>query len=131
MRNALDVLSQLSSAENARAVFICGDMAELGTQSEHLHAELGADIAKSNVRLIIAVGPMTSIAAATAKDAAGYDLQVHRFDDVDSACDSLHKIVKDNDIVLVKGSRSATLEKAVEKLRTIFQKSRLEGTKEN
>ncbi len=121
MRNALDVLLQFSSAENARAVFICGDMAELGNQSKQLHAELGTYIAKSNVQLIIAVGPMASVAAAAAKDAAEYDLLIQRFEGVDSACDSLHKIVKDNDIVLVKGSRSATLEKAVEELQTIFQ----------
>ncbi|MGD9109743.1 MAG: UDP-N-acetylmuramoyl-tripeptide--D-alanyl-D-alanine ligase [Phycisphaerales bacterium] len=122
MKNALDVLRQISSAQNAGAVFICGDMAELGAQSEQLHAELGDYIAKSNVRILIAVGPMASVAASTAKDAAEQDLQIYRFEDVDSACDSLHKIIKDYDIVLVKGSRSATLEKAVTKLRTIFLK---------
>lgn len=119
-RNALDVLSRISSAENARSLFICGDMAELGENSKKLHAELGDYIAESNVRLLVAVGPMASVAAAAAKDAADYHLQVHRFDCADSACDSLHKIVQDYDIVLVKGSRNAALEKAVEKLRTIF-----------
>jgi UDP-N-acetylmuramoyl-tripeptide--D-alanyl-D-alanine ligase len=44
MKNALDILANLKSAEKRRRIFICGDMAELGQQSRQLHTELGGPI---------------------------------------------------------------------------------------
>ncbi|GAJ09357.1 unnamed protein product, partial [marine sediment metagenome] len=35
-------------------------------------------------------------------------------------CNNLHEFIKDYDIVLVKGSRTAQLEAAVEKLKELF-----------
>lgn len=131
MKNALDILAKLSQSKEARPVFICGDMAELGNHSEQLHEELGAYIAKSNVQLVLSTGPLSGLAAQTAKTAADYDLQVQKFENINLCCDNLHKFVQDYDIILVKGSRSAALEKAVEKLRVLFVKSQLAGVKEN
>ncbi|MFA7485003.1 MAG: UDP-N-acetylmuramoyl-tripeptide--D-alanyl-D-alanine ligase [Phycisphaerae bacterium] len=131
MKNAIDILSKLSESKNARSVFICGDMAELGGSSEQLHKELGDYIAKSNIKLILTAGPMSHTAAQTAKNNAAYKIEYQKFDNVDFLCDNLHKFVKDYDIVLVKGSRSAALEKAVEKLRLLFDKSHMAGVKVN
>ncbi len=120
MKNALDMLACLGSREGRRLVFICGDMAELGNQSEHLHAELGTAIAEAKVQLLIAVGKFAKIAAEAAKENASYNLQVEYFEDTLSACNNLQKFIKDNDIILVKGSRIAKLEMATEKLKELF-----------
>jgi len=120
MKNALDILANLGSAEKRRLVFICGDMAELGQQSEHLHAELGASIAQAKVRLLSAVGKFAKITAEAAKAGAEYDLQTKSFKDTLSACNNLQEFIKDYDIVLVKGSRVAKLEMAIEKLKELF-----------
>ena len=53
MKNALDILTTLSENQNRRAVFVCGDMAELGAQTEKLHIELGSQIAQSNIGLLL------------------------------------------------------------------------------
>jgi UDP-N-acetylmuramoyl-tripeptide--D-alanyl-D-alanine ligase len=121
MKNALELLSKMTTDEDRRPVFICGDMAELGAQSQELHSNLASDIVSSGVQRVIAVGPLAAVAASTAKDLAHYELEVENFTDVDCAADNLHKFIKDYDIVLVKGSRSITLEKCVEKLRLLFK----------
>jgi UDP-N-acetylmuramoyl-tripeptide--D-alanyl-D-alanine ligase len=120
MKNALDILVNLDSARKRRLVFICGDMAELGPQTEHLHAELGSSIAKAGVQLVIAVGRLAQTAAKAAKRSAECDLQTKCFDDTLSACNNLKDSIKDYDIILVKGSRTARLEMAVEKLKELF-----------
>ncbi len=120
MKNALDILANLASKEKHRAVFICGDMAELGSQTQDLHIDLGAAVAHAEVRLLLTVGNSAKIVADSAKDAAKYDFQTNSFTDVLSACNNLKKFIKDYDIVLVKGSRVNKLELAVEKLKELF-----------
>ena len=122
MKNALDILTNLDSAGKHRLVFICGDMAELGQQTEHLHAELGASITKARVQLLMAVGEFAKITAEAAKRIAvrPWRIQTKCFDDTLSACNNLKDSIKDYDIILVKGSRTAKLEMAVERLKELF-----------
>ena len=123
MKNALDILVNLGSTKKRRLVFICGNMAELGRQTELLHAELGASIAKARVQLLLAVGKFAKITTQAAKrtaDSIQHNLQVECFEDTLSTCNNLQKFIKDYDIILVKGSRTAKLEVVVEKLKEPF-----------
>jgi UDP-N-acetylmuramoyl-tripeptide--D-alanyl-D-alanine ligase len=119
MKNALDILATLAKKEKRRAVFVCGDMAELGNHTERLHIELGQLIAKSNLGLLLTVGHLALLAADTAKNASPL-LETHSFARPAQLCDNLHKLVKDSDIILVKGSRVNKLELVVEKLKAIY-----------
>jgi UDP-N-acetylmuramoyl-tripeptide--D-alanyl-D-alanine ligase len=123
MRNALEILANLDPTGQRRRVFICGDMAELGRQTERLHAELGASIAQAGVQLLLAVGKFAKVAAVTAQANAEYDLKIKCFKDTVSAYNNLHEFIKDYDIILVKGSRVAKLEMLVEKLNELFSRS--------
>ncbi|MHC4532595.1 MAG: UDP-N-acetylmuramoyl-tripeptide--D-alanyl-D-alanine ligase [Planctomycetota bacterium] len=128
MKNALNILAGLDPARKRRLVFICGDMAELGTQTERLHTELGTSIAQANVEFLIAVGKFAKITAAAAKTADNNNLdsrraglmQIKCFEDTLSVCNNLHEFIKDYDILLVKGSRTARLETVVEKIKELF-----------
>jgi UDP-N-acetylmuramoyl-tripeptide--D-alanyl-D-alanine ligase len=120
IKNALDILDNLDSGGKRRLVFICGDMAELGRQTESLHAQLGHSIAKAGVRFLMAVGKYAKIAAQAAKESAEYDLKTKCFDDTLSACNNLQDYIKDYDIILIKGSRTAKLEMAVERIKRLF-----------
>lgn len=118
MANALDCLVQIGESRGARKVFICGTMAELGAQSENLHRQLGRLVAKSGVKLLLAAGDF----AGTVADAAGTSARDENFEafvfkNTNQLCNNVAKFVRPDDIVLVKGSRSAKLEKAVEKLK--------------
>lgn len=116
----MDILANLGSDRKRRLVCICGDMAELGPQTESLHAKIGPEIAKAGVKLLITVGKYAKIAAEAAKASADYDLQTKSFDDTISACNNLQDSIKDYDIILVKGSRTAKMEMAVERLKQFF-----------
>jgi len=128
MKIALNILTGLDPTRKRRLVFICGDMAELGTQTESLHTELGTSIAQAKVELLIAVGKYAKITAgaATTTDERNLDshesrlLQIKCFEDALSACNNLHEFIKDYDIILVKGSRTARLETVVDKLKELF-----------
>jgi UDP-N-acetylmuramoyl-tripeptide--D-alanyl-D-alanine ligase len=128
MKNALDILSGLDPARKRRLVFICGDMAELGTQTERLHTELGTSIAQAKVDLLIAVGNFAKITTGAAKTTAEHNLDTREskslkikcFEDTLSVCNKLHEFIKDYDIILVKGSRTARLETVIEKLKELF-----------
>jgi UDP-N-acetylmuramoyl-tripeptide--D-alanyl-D-alanine ligase len=126
MRNALAILAGLRAGAPAgttrRTVFICGHMAELGAQSEALHAELGIEVARAGVDLLIAIGEPTRTTAAAAHDVATYDLQTVCFDDTASLCDNLERFVTEYDIILVKGSRAARLETVVQGLIKEYQR---------
>jgi UDP-N-acetylmuramoyl-tripeptide--D-alanyl-D-alanine ligase len=128
MKNALKILTNLDPTRKRRLVFICGDMAELGKQTESLHAELGASIAQAHVELLIAVGKFAKITADAAKTTAEHNLdssrtaspQIKCFEDAVSFNNNLHKFIKDYDIILVKGSRIARLETVVDKLKQLY-----------
>ncbi len=120
MRNALAILTSLKAdrqtKQHRRTVFICGHMAELGAESESLHAQLGIDIARAGLDVLITVGEPTKATAAAARQAAPRDLNVVSFDDTASLCDNLESFVTDYDLILVKGSRAARLETVVQEL---------------
>ena len=120
MKNALAMLANLRDCSDGnrgrRLVFICGEMAELGSQSEALHAELGRAVAEAGVDLLVTVGERPRETARAAREAARYDLQTRGFDDTLSACDHVQEFVKEDDIILVKGSRTARLERVVQEL---------------
>jgi len=120
MKNALDILKNIHAEKQGRRVFICGDMAELGQQSQVLHAELGAAIAQAGVQVLLAVGRYATTTAEAARQTADYDLQTVCFEDTISACNNFQEFIKDYDIILVKGSRTAKLEIVVEKLKELF-----------
>ena len=119
MKNALQILAGLDQAGRRRRVFICGEMAELGDYAQALHAELGTAIAQAKVRVLLAVGKFADITAQAAKKAAKYNLHAECFQDAFEVCNRLHEFVKDDDIILVKGSRVAKLEAVTEKLKAL------------
>lgn len=118
MKNALEILTGLDPTRRRRLVFVCGDMAELGRQSERLHADLGEVVARTRVELLVAVGELAKIAAESA--GARSTMNIKCFGDTVSACNNLGNLIKDTDIILVKGSRRAGLERIVERLKELF-----------
>jgi len=120
MKNAVEILNDLGEETNRRLVFICGDMAELGPQAPEFHKQLGSFIAHSDIRLLLTVGELAQIAAHTAKEKAPSRLTTKSFRDTLSLCNNLEFFIQADDVILVKASRKARLERAVEKLRMLF-----------
>lgn len=110
---ALQTLQELPC--KGRRVAVLGDMAEQGTHSEAAHEEIGRRVAELGIGQLFAVGKMASITARAAKDAGL--TRVMEFADVDTAAAAVKSFMKNGDLILLKASRSARLERISEALK--------------
>ncbi|MBL7106487.1 MAG: UDP-N-acetylmuramoyl-tripeptide--D-alanyl-D-alanine ligase [Phycisphaerae bacterium] len=120
MRNALEIISGLDCKKDGRKVFVCGDMSELGIESARFHRELGENIANAKIDVLVTTGKLSKLAAEAAENCSRGGIEIKIFEDTVSACKNLDKIIKEYDIVLVKGSRSAKLELVIERIKQVF-----------
>lgn len=111
---ALETLCELPL--QGRRVAVLGEMGELGAQSAATHAEVGRHAARLGIGQLFAVGPLAAETARGARE-AGLS-RVMEFPDVESAAPAVRKFLKPGDVVLLKASRSARLERLAESLRT-------------
>jgi len=112
MLAALQTLHDLPA--QGQRIAVLGDMAELGKHSAAAHAEIGRRAAELQVSCLIAVGQWARETADAAR-AAGLG-SVIEFADVPSAAAAVKEMVRPGDLVLVKASRSAGLERVGEAL---------------
>ncbi len=98
-----------------RRIAVLGDMAELGAQTEPAHEEIGRRVAELGVGQLFAVGNMASVMARTAR-LAGLN-RVIEFPDAESAAAAVRSFVKTGDLLLLKASRAARLERIADGLK--------------
>lgn len=110
---ALDALMRFTPGEEwDRRIAVLGDMAELGPLSESEHRALGRHVARA-ADVFVAVGPQMALAAEEAIAAGMPQDRVEKFNNAVEAGRYLDKIVQKGDVILVKGSQSMRMEKAV------------------
>jgi UDP-N-acetylmuramoyl-tripeptide--D-alanyl-D-alanine ligase len=117
MRTAARALFELPGGGSNIAVL--GHMAELGEQSESLHRETGKQLAASGVGTLLTVGPLADPLARGFADAGG---QAHACADLSDAADWLARNSRAGDRILVKGSRSAGLDRLLVEMSERFGK---------
>ncbi len=112
---ALDTVRSI--ATSGRKIAIMGDMMELGKYSSDAHKEVGTRVAEA-ASMLITVGFRARTMAETALDAGMSDMQVRSYEQGEAARAGLEleKELQPGDIVLVKGSQSMRMERAVEVL---------------
>jgi UDP-N-acetylmuramoyl-tripeptide--D-alanyl-D-alanine ligase len=114
MRAALQTLHDLPC--KGRRIAVLGDMAELGAHTEAAHEEIGRCAAELGAGQLFAVGQMASLTARGARS-AGLN-RVLEFSDVESAAAAVKRFVKTGDVLLLKASRAARLERIAEALKS-------------
>ncbi|RJQ43199.1 MAG: UDP-N-acetylmuramoyl-tripeptide--D-alanyl-D-alanine ligase [Nitrospiraceae bacterium] len=102
-----------------RSVAVLGDMRELDEFAEQAHRDLGKMIAEYGVNIFIAVGEMMSLAAEAciSTKSTGSKTEVYSFRDSEEANRNIMDILKQGDIVLIKGSRSTHMDKVAARIR--------------
>ena len=110
---ALQTLQELPC--KGRRVAVLGDMAEQGAHSEAAHEEVGRRAAELGIGQLFTVGKMASVTGRAARDAGL--TRVLEFADVETAAAALKSFVKNGDLILLKASRSARLERISETLK--------------
>ena len=111
---ALRTLAEMPA--KGRRIAVLGRMGELGIESENGHRRVGKIAAELGIDCIIDVGAAPSYIAEEAE--RGGVAQVLRPANAQDAVQALREIAKPGDVVLVKGSRSAKMERIVEGLHT-------------
>jgi UDP-N-acetylmuramoyl-tripeptide--D-alanyl-D-alanine ligase len=103
MRAAIDDLTETATA---RKLAVLGDMLELGSElGPALHREVAAYATQRGVDVLVTVGPL---AAEMAQTFAG---EAHSVPDARAAGELLEALLREDDMVLVKGSRGVGLER--------------------
>ena len=112
MRRALDTLQTLPGK---RKIAVLGDMLELGKYTEAAHRATGDQVAKF-ADLILTVGVRSKFIAEQALIWDTLPGQIMKFDDSESAGKALQPLIKEGDVILVKGSQGMRMERVVEEI---------------
>lgn len=105
---AVDVLASFQG----KKIMVLGDMGELGESGEQLHAAIGQQAKQLGIDGLYTLGKLSAQASVAFGDKA------HAFTDLGALLNALQHDLQPNTTVLVKGSRSARMERVVEALTT-------------
>jgi UDP-N-acetylmuramoyl-tripeptide--D-alanyl-D-alanine ligase len=109
MRAALKSLALIS--EGRRSIAVLGHMAELGPQSVDAHDSVGRLAVRFDIDCLIAVGDQARPIAHGAALEGSWNGESEWVPDVDAAASRLEELLRPGDVVLVKGSRAAGMER--------------------
>lgn len=113
-KESIEVLAKLG--EKRRKIFLFGQMNELGKYEKEGHEEVGKKIAECKIDIVASLGKPTKYTLIEAKRGGLKKENLIFTPTYDEMIKKIVKILKPNDIVLVKGSRSLQMEKIVESL---------------
>lgn len=115
-REALAALCAFRIDESARRIAVLGDMLELGTYTEQEHRTIGALCAEFGVTELITVGPLAKWIAEAAIQSGIDTAHIFSFDTAEEAGNAVRNIMRQGDVVLIKGSQGVRLEKTVKEI---------------
>ena len=111
MRAALKTLAVMSRGKQRRTWAVLGQMAELGDDARAAHMDLGRFVVRLDVSRLVVIGPEAGGIHAGAVLEGSWGKESVHVDDVDAAVALLRDEVAPGDVVLVKASRAAGLER--------------------
>jgi UDP-N-acetylmuramoyl-tripeptide--D-alanyl-D-alanine ligase len=117
MRAAIETLADLGRTRgNAQTWAVLGDMLELGATSRAEHAGVGAQVARSGISRLIALGDQASVVVEAAVAAGLPSERAVLADDKSEAVRILRRDLAPSDVVLVKASRGLALDTVAEQI---------------
>ena len=109
-KEAVNTLVALGQHKIKIAVF--GDMKDLERLSKEAHQNLGKTIAASNINVLVTIGKEAETIGKAAKDFS-FKGKIILAKNIREINDSISKLIIDDSVILVKGSRHAHLERLV------------------
>lgn len=106
MKAAIDVLADSSS----NSIFVMGDMGELGRSAKEEHESIGAYVKQKNIQYFFSLGEQSQYATKIFGEGAQH------FESIEALIDRLQELSLNQPVILVKGSRSARMERVVHAL---------------
>jgi UDP-N-acetylmuramoyl-tripeptide--D-alanyl-D-alanine ligase len=105
-------------AGNGRSVAVLGHMAELGSISVQEHERVGELLARLGIDELVTVGEQATVIAVGAEREGVEPERIHRAGSAEGALEVLRELLRPGDLILVKASRVAKLERIAEGLRS-------------
>ena len=110
-----EALKLLKETGGSRKIAILGDMLELGEMAEFFHYKIGSLMRELDIQALFALGKYSHKTVVGAKE-AGIE-EAFFFRDKKSLMEKLFTFLKENDCLLVKGSREMRMEEIIDRLR--------------
>jgi UDP-N-acetylmuramoyl-tripeptide--D-alanyl-D-alanine ligase len=99
-----------------RRIAAFGDMRELGAYADEAHRTVGHETAAQGFDVLVTCGTLARGIAAAAREAGMPEESIMSFDMTAEAGLYLQKIIREGDMILVKGSQGSRMEKVVKEL---------------
>ncbi|MBU4310653.1 UDP-N-acetylmuramoyl-tripeptide--D-alanyl-D-alanine ligase [bacterium] len=115
---AIETLRGLSP--KGRKIIVAGDMLELGKRAPLAHKETGIYVVHSGIDRLITCGNLAEYIAQGAIGAGMEEKRIITCRNREEAGDRLSALVKEGDIILIKGSRATGMEEIIDKLREVY-----------
>ena len=115
VKSALEVVKDYKAN---RKIAVLGDMLELGDFSKDLHEKVGAEVVKNNIDILITVGNLSKNIASEAQKLGLENIYI--CDNNQDAIKILNKIVKENDLILLKASNGMKFGEILDALESTF-----------
>ena len=98
-----------------RKIAVLGDMLELGPKEKEIHNSLSTYLVDNNIELIFTYGPLMKNLFLTVKDTYP-NANIYHYSDKMELSTHLKRVIKDDDVIYVKGSRSMKMEKIIKEI---------------
>lgn len=109
-------LKDLSELPAKRKVAVLGDMLELGEQEVRYHVRAGERVKAHNCDVLVTVGPLSRYMAEGALKSGMKEDSIFSFSDSEETADHIESLLREGDMVLIKGSRGMKTDKIVKRL---------------
>jgi UDP-N-acetylmuramoyl-tripeptide--D-alanyl-D-alanine ligase len=116
-------LKGLAVLPAGRRVAVLGDMLELGEKEAEYHRAAGKQVVESGWDVLVAVGPLGRHLAEGARAAGMDDHSILLFSTAEEAVSQISPLVREGDLILVKGSRGIHMERIAERLIADFKET--------
>lgn len=113
--STMAALEALRAIEGKRKIAVLGDMREIGKYSEEAHQTIGEKAAEF-VDILFTVGEKARFIKSAAIQYGLSEEKIFHFDTSEEAGRALQNAIKQEDIILIKGSRAMKMEKIVEEI---------------
>ena len=117
VKASLNLLQSLKTP--GRNILVIADILELGDYSREIHFELGKYVASCKVDVVISIGNYSKYICESIK-MSNNSIETYILDSNDDAYVKLLQILKNNDKILVKGSRGMRTDEIVDKIKKEF-----------
>lgn len=114
MQNALETVARVPA--RGKRFIALGQMGELGAVADQAHREIGALAASLNLDGLFVLAPAASLIAEGARSAGMPADRIHEEADHTAIAEALRARLGKGDLVLVKGSRAARMERVIDAL---------------